>query len=74
MAKKTWQTLKICYCERADAEVSLEAEVVYPVEFLPDQAPRILAHRCSLGAECNKSSKVACIWAGTNPNYDPFQG
>ncbi len=72
MAQKTWETLKICYCKRAGMEVGFEAEVVYPAEFLPDQAPRVLAHRCSNGTECNQSSKAACIWAGTNPTYDPF--
>ena len=72
MAYKTWQTLKICYCERAATDVKFEAEVVYPAEFMPDQAPRVLAHRCSNGSECNRLSKAACIWAGTNPAYDPF--
>jgi hypothetical protein len=72
MAKKSWETIKICFCERVGTEVSFEAEVVYPAEFMPDQEPRVLAHRCSNGSECNKVSKAACIWAGTNPSFDPF--
>ena len=47
MAVKTWQTIKVRYCHHADAEVELEAQTVYPAEWLPDQPPRILAHRCS---------------------------
>jgi hypothetical protein len=73
MAVKTWETLKVQYCARAEAEVRLEAELVYPPESLPDQPPRILAHRCSNGLECNQSDRHGCVWCGTNPDYDPFQ-
>jgi len=72
MAVKTWETLKVLYCDRAGAEVRLEAELVYPPEYLPDQPPRILAHRCSGGVECNGSDHHACIWSGTNPDYNPY--
>jgi hypothetical protein len=46
--------------------------VIYPDEHLPDQKPRIVAHRCSRGAECGLMSEAACVWAGTNPDVDPF--
>jgi hypothetical protein len=23
---------------------------------------------------CNQFSQAACVWAGTNPDVDPFQG
>jgi hypothetical protein len=72
MAVKTWQTIKIKYCHHAGVEVGLEAEIVYPSEWLPDQAPRIQAHRCSHGLACNLDGRPSCIWAGTNPAYDPF--
>ncbi len=72
MAHKTWETLKIHYCDHIKTDVALEAETVYPAEWLPDQAPRINAHRCSNGAICSLSDKASCVWAGTNPNYDPF--
>jgi hypothetical protein len=72
MAFKTWQALKVCYCQHVDSEVALEAEVVYPAEFLPDQAPRILAHRCSQAMVCNLDHRSSCVWSGTNPAFDPF--
>jgi hypothetical protein len=72
MAVKTWQTLKIKYCQHAGVEVGLEAEVVYPAEWLPDQPPRVNAHRCSHGLACNLDGRPSCIWAGTNPVFDPF--
>ena len=72
MTEKTWQTIKLQYCHHADSEVGLEAEVVFPPEQLPDQPPRILAHRCSHGLTCNLDGRPSCIWAGTNPAYDPF--
>jgi hypothetical protein len=67
-----WKTMKSKNCERVHEVVSLEARVVYPADFLPDQPPRILAHRCSKGLECNQMNSPTCMWAGTLPGYDPF--
>ena len=72
MADRTWETSKVCYCEHIKDEVALEAEVLYPMDELPDP-PRVLSHRCSRGGECNELGKAACVWAGTNPDYDPFR-
>lgn len=77
MAKKIWQTIKVQNCQHANdgrgGEVALEAEVLYPEEHLPDQGPRVVAHRCSQGVECSLLlSESACVWAGSNPAYDPF--
>jgi hypothetical protein len=71
MAEKTWQVQKIKYCEHVGHEVALENEVVYPAEQLPEQPPRILAHRCSNAIECNLTDKTACVLCGTNPDLDP---
>jgi hypothetical protein len=73
MTSKAWQTIKVQYCQHAGGEVSLEAEVLYPGEHLPEQGPRIVAHRCSRGVECGLLSEASCVWAGTNPTFDPFQ-
>ncbi len=73
MSETNWETIKVHYCSRAGAEVTLEAQVIYPPEFLPDQPPRVVAHRCSYGVECNLMDKPTCVWSGTNPNYDPFE-
>jgi hypothetical protein len=73
VTERIWEVSKICFCEHAGQEVALEKEVVYPAEFLPDQPPRILARRCSHGLMCNRYAKPTCIWAGTNPDYDPFR-
>ncbi|MGB9674108.1 MAG: hypothetical protein ACPL3P_08215 [Anaerolineales bacterium] len=72
MAYKTWETYKTFYCPHAGRETSLEVEVIYPAEFLPDSQPKILAHRCSNGLICNLTDKASCVWSGTNPVYDPF--
>jgi hypothetical protein len=72
MAWVMWKPIKEQRCERMDEEVALEARIVYAAEFLPDQPPRILAHRCSKGLECNQMDTPTCIWAGTLPGYDPF--
>ncbi len=72
MTVKVWQTIKVQYCRHAGGEVALEAEVLYPGEHLPDQGARIVAHRCSRGVECGLLSEASCVWAGTNPSYDPF--
>ncbi|MEW6403590.1 MAG: hypothetical protein AB1649_17480 [Chloroflexota bacterium] len=70
MAERTWQVQKIKYCEHVGHEIALESEVVYPAEFLPEQPPRILAHRCSNALECNMVDKASCALCGTNPDLD----
>ena len=72
MTEKTWETLKVQYCHHIDENVAFEAEVVYPPDILPDQPPRVVAHRCSHAFACNLDGRVSCIWAGTNPTLDPF--
>lgn len=72
MAEKVWETIKVQFCEHAGCEVSLDGQMVYAAEFLPDQPPRIIAHRCSRAMECALFNQPACVWAGTNPAYDPF--
>jgi hypothetical protein len=72
MAVKTWQSVKIQYCSHAGSEVAFEAQVIYPAEHLPEQLPRVSAHRCSHAMQCNLFKQPSCVWAGTNPNMDPF--
>lgn len=72
MAQVHWKDMKVCICERLGEEVQLQARVVYPAEMLPDSPPRILAHRCSKGLECNQLDRPTCQWAGTVPGFDPF--
>lgn len=73
MAEKLWEVIKIRYCQHVAKDVSLEVEAVYPVEWMPDQPPRIVAHRCSNAFACSLDPRAACVWAGSNPAYDPFQ-
>ena len=72
MAERSWEESKVCYCEHVMQDVALEVEVLFPMDLLPDP-PRIMAHRCSNGVECNRMAKAACVWAGNNPGYDPFK-
>ncbi len=72
MAFRTWQVDKIKYCEIAGCEVALEDDVVYPAEQLPDQPPRVLAHRCSNAMICGQMDSPVCIWCGTNPDRQPL--
>ncbi len=73
MAVKTWEVLRVQYCDRAGCDVRFEAETVYPSDFFSEQAPRVLSHRCSNGAQCAANNQGMCVWSGANPNYDPFQ-
>lgn len=72
MARRFWRIEKVTYCLHVGREVALEDEVVYPADQLPDQPPRVLAHRCSNAVECNLMfEKPACAWCGTNPGHEP---
>jgi hypothetical protein len=73
MAFRKWEVIQTCFCAHVEQEVALESELVFPADFLPDQNPRVLGHRCTQGLMCNQFSQSACVWAGTNPSYDPFQ-
>jgi hypothetical protein len=74
MATKDWETLKTQYCIHAGKDVSLEANVIYPAESLPDQPARVVGHRCSEALVCNlQRPEATCVWSGTNPGYDPFK-
>ena len=72
MAEKQWKTIKVRFCDHAECEVELEVEELLPEEFLPDQPPRLRAHRCSGGLMCSQIEKIACRWSGSNPSLDPF--
>jgi len=72
MAFKCWQIVKRRYCHHANAQVGLEACLIYPAEWLPDQPPRVLGYRCSNAVTCNLVNQPSCVWAGTNPAYDPY--
>lgn len=71
MAEKNWEVLKVRYCDHVGHEISIEAEVVHPADYLPD-APRVLAHRCSNARECNMYDKPVCAWCGTHPDHEPL--
>ncbi len=71
MAEKIWQVERVKFCEHVGEEVLLENQVVLPAEFLPDQPPRVVAHRCSHGIECNMKEQPACALCGTNPDLNP---
>ncbi len=72
MTIKSWEVINTRYCQHAGQVIALEAELVFPSEWLPDQSPRLLAHRCSQALSCNLDGRLGCIWAGTNPVIDPF--
>jgi hypothetical protein len=72
MSSTDWQTIKVCYCHHVGKDVGLEAQVVFPSDVLPDQPPRVLGHRCSDAFACNLDGRASCMWAGTNPAFDPF--
>jgi hypothetical protein len=73
LAVRVWEVSKTCFCDHIDLNVELESQRVYPAEWLPEQPARVTSHRCSHGLECNQFGQPACVWAGTNPVYDPFQ-
>jgi hypothetical protein len=47
VAQVSWHVIERRICELVRDEVSLEAKLAFPAEVLPDQPPRVLAHRCS---------------------------
>ena len=69
---KDWQSIKVCYCHHVGKDVGLEAQVVYPADVLPDQPPRVICASLLACFVCNLDGRPSCMWAGTNPAFDPF--
>lgn len=72
MDRVVWKPIKEMHCEKMRQDVVLEAQVVFPANFMPMQSPRVISHRCSMGMQCNSIDKPSCKWAGTLPDFDPF--
>ncbi len=73
MAVVVWQPWKKMRCERVGEEVILEVQRVYGADIMPEQPPRVVAHRCSHSLTCNMMDRPSCTWAGTLPGYDPLR-
>ncbi|MGD8759811.1 MAG: hypothetical protein PVJ07_06125 [Anaerolineales bacterium] len=71
MAQVLWHEIERRMCEHVREEASLEAKLAFPAEVLPDQPPRVLAHRCSHEATCQLGDKTACQWASLITGSDP---
>ena len=73
MATVIWRPVQTKRCERVGQIATLEVQLVYPAESLPDQPARVRARRCSLALRCNQQDRATCVWAGTQPEYDPLR-
>lgn len=72
MATVLWRPVQTKLCERVRKVATLELQLVFPGENLPDQPPHVRSRRCSLALECNQFDRATCVWAGTQPEYDPL--
>jgi hypothetical protein len=71
VAQVFWHEIERRMCEHVREEVSLEAKLAFAAEVLPDQPPRVLAHRCSHEATCHRMEKPTCAWAALIASLDP---
>jgi hypothetical protein len=71
LATKQWESIKRQYCDKAGCQVALQAQIIYPIDYLPDN-PRILGERCSHGDLCLKERLGSCAYSGGDPDFDPF--
>src|SRR5215204_2072117 len=62
MAEKKWYVSKVRYCEHVGHEIALETQVVLPSEYLPEQKPRVTAHRCSNAMQCDQQTSLCVVW------------
>jgi hypothetical protein len=73
MAVCTWEMSETRFCDHIHQDVALETQLVFPADFLPDQNPRILSHRCSQGGHCTLFSQPTCVWVDILPALKPIQ-
>jgi hypothetical protein len=72
VAYRKWEIVQVRYCDHVGCQVALEADTIFPADHLPDQKPRVIAQRCTQAIRCMVTNKPSCIWAGSNPLFDPF--
>jgi hypothetical protein len=73
MAIAIWAQSESVFCDRAQEEVVLSEQRVFPQGLLRQGLEyRVKARRCSHALQCNLSGP-ACRWAFTNPETDPLQ-
>lgn len=73
MAVIRWMPEKSCFCNRVGEVVTLEVEIIYPSDVMPDMLERVLAHRCSHASQCMLFQRPTCVWSGGLPEFDPFE-
>ena len=72
MAHAAWITVSTVWCDKVEAKADLMEYRIYPNEILPDfPGYQVSARNCSQSIACNLDS-IACKWAFTNPDTDPF--
>lgn len=71
MAIRNWVTINKRFCDKVGCQVALQAQVIYPIDYLPDNL-RILSERCSHGDLCLKERFGSCGFSGGDPGIDPF--
>ena len=62
MAWESWRTVKQTRCEIMDEEITLHSRLAFAADNLPDQPPRVLAHRCSSAEHCDHFDQPKCPW------------
>lgn len=72
MARVVWEPVQARFCARLEQWVTPEVLRAYPADVLPDQPPRLLGRRCPQAELCNRIERPTCVWAGTQPDYDPL--
>jgi hypothetical protein len=72
MAISMWAQSQAVFCERAQEEVVLSEQRVFPQGLLRQGLEyRVQARRCSHALQCNLNG-LACRWAFTNPEVEPL--
>jgi hypothetical protein len=62
MAWESWRAGKQTHCEVMDEKVTLQSRLAFAADNLPDQPPRVLAHRCSSAENCDHFDQNKCPW------------
>jgi hypothetical protein len=58
--KRKTEAITHVFCEHAQEEVELTTQIVFPVDIMPDQPPRITSRHCSHFFDCNLQDKSVC--------------
>ncbi len=72
MSSKSWEVIKTCYCQHIDTKSGWKPSWSIRLNGCRTRRRAFLPIVARKAVSCNLDGRPSCVWAGTNPVFDPF--